>query len=170
MKATRQQLLALFLLCCFVCTITSFLVYQGIGTIVVSGASMENSIHDGDKFITNEFAYTFGSPDYNDIVILDAPNVPGDDLYIKRIIGLPGDTIEIVNNDLYRNGEKIEEPYIKEKMHQLDFQTTVPDGHVFVMGDNRNHSSDSRTFDAVDYRKDVKATVLFRFKPFNQQY
>ncbi len=91
-------------------------------------------------------------------------------MYIKRIIGLPGDTVEIVNNDLYRNGEKIEEPYIKEKMHQLDFQTTVPDSYAFVMGDNRNHSSDSRTFDAVDYRTDVKATVLFRFKPFNQQY
>lgn len=169
-KSIRHRIIAVILVILLLGLLCIMTIYHGIGTVLVQGASMENTIHDGDKFITNEFAYTLRDPQYNDIVILDAATVPGHELYIKRVVGLPGDELAVRNNELYRNGEKIDEPYIKEKMHEQDFQTTVPAGHVYVMGDNRNHSSDSRVFDAVDYTKDVKATVLFRIRPFNQQY
>ena len=70
--------------------------------------------------------------------------------YVKRVIGKPGDVLEISSGELYRNGEKLEEPYIKETMNAFSQgKWEVPDGHVFVMGDNRNHSDDSRSIGAV---------------------
>lgn len=166
----QYRIFVMFLTLLVCCGLMLTTLYYGIGSVVVRGISMEDSIHDGDKFITNEFAYKLRAPQYNDIVILDAETIPGHELYIKRVVGLPGDELMIRNNELYRNGEKITEPYIKEKMNERDFTTIVPPNHIYVMGDNRNHSSDSRVFDAIDYEEEVKATVLFRLKPFNQHY
>ncbi|MBM7699136.1 signal peptidase I [Kurthia huakuii] len=143
-------------------------VHYSIGSVIVNGKSMENSIHDGDQFITSQLAYKWQEPRYNDIVILDAAIIPGHELYIKRVIGLPGDTLDIRNNQLYRNNRFIDEPYIKEQMTETSLHITVPKNHLYVMGDNRNHSTDSRIFNAIDMTKDVKAVVLFRIKPFFQ--
>lgn len=165
----KRWLYILFFSMLLLISLTLFIHYS-IGSVIVNGKSMENSIHDGDKFITSQLAYKWNAPHYNDIVILDASTIPGHELYIKRIIGLPGDVLVIRNNQLYRNKERIEEPYIKERMIDTHLSITVPENHLFVMGDNRNHSTDSRVFSAIDMRKDVKAVVLFRIKPFRQDY
>lgn len=137
---------------------------------VVVGQSMESSLHDGDYVITNKLAYKHDKPEYKEVVIFDSKNVTGDDLYIKRVIGLPGDKIEIKNNVLYRNGKKVNEPYIKEKMDTDDIALTVEKGKVFVMGDNRNNSLDSRTFGTIDYHDEVIGKVMVRLWPFNQDF
>lgn len=160
---------ALFFIILLLISMTIFIHYS-IGSVIVNGKSMENSIHDGDKFITSQLAYKWHTPHYKDIVILDASTIPGHELYIKRVIGLPGDLLVIRNNQLYRNNQLIDEPYIKEQMVATHLSIRVPENHLFVMGDNRNHSTDSRVFNTIDLRKDVKAIVLFRIKPFRQDY
>lgn len=165
----KRWIYVLFFSLLLLILLTTFIHYS-IGSVIVNGQSMENSIHDGDKFITSQLAYKWSTPHYNDIVILDASTIPGHELYIKRVIGLPGDVLIIHNNQLYRNNQLIDEPYIKERMDNTDLYITVPKNHLFVMGDNRNHSTDSRIFSAIDMDNDVKAVVLFRIKPFRQDY
>ncbi len=110
----------------------------------VPSASMENTVMTNDRLIANRLAYTFSDPERFDIIVFVAPDEP-DKLFIKRIIGIPGDTIEIVNGVLVINGEVIEnEEYVKETMNGSYGPVTVPEGHYFMLGDNRNNSLDSR--------------------------
>jgi len=124
--------------------------------IVVDGDSMMPTLHDGDRMIVNKIGYTIGEPDRFDIVVFHAPE--GKD-YIKRVIGLPGDTVAYKDDQLYINGKAYDEPYLDEYKSQLtegtltqDFTLqeidptleVIPEGYVFVMGDNRRYSKDSR--------------------------
>ncbi len=112
---------------------------------VVSGSSMEDTLQHGNYLIVNRLAYKFGEPARGDIIVLNS-GMEEHELWIKRVIGLPGDVIETDGKTLYINGAKATEPYIKRgTVSQGDLRTwTVPEGAVFVMGDNRNHSDDSR--------------------------
>lgn len=114
-----------------------------VAPVHVEGGSMEPTLYEDERMLVDKLSYCIVSPAYGDIVIC---RYPGHDYScVKRIIGLPGDTVAVTNGVLYVNGAAVEEPYIKEGMW-LDFsETVVPAGHVFVMGDNRNHSSDSRS-------------------------
>ncbi|XKG23370.1 signal peptidase I [Ureibacillus chungkukjangi] len=124
--------------------------------IVVDGDSMMPTLKDDDRMIVNKIGYTIGKPDRFDIVVFHAPE--GKD-YIKRVIGLPGDTIEYKDDQLYINGKAYDEPYLDEYKSQItegtltqDFTLqeidptldVIPEGYVFVMGDNRRYSKDSR--------------------------
>ncbi|MBS4207644.1 signal peptidase I [Bacillus sp. FJAT-50079] len=126
--------------------------------IVVDGSSMMPTLHNGDRMIVNKL----GKPDRFDIVVFHAPEQKD---YIKRVIGLPGDTVEYRNDVLYINGEPFEEPYLDVYKSQIteglltpDFKleelpgghVTVPEGQVFVMGDNRRFSKDSRHIGTID--------------------
>lgn len=131
--------------------------YFLLAPIVVDGSSMMPTLNDQDRMIVNKIGYTLGSPDRFDIVVFHATEERD---YIKRIIGLPGDTIEYKDDVLYINGKAQEEPYLDEYKAQLTdggtltedftlsdqptFAETVPEGYVFVMGDNRRNSVDSR--------------------------
>lgn len=134
----------------------------------VNGYSMEPTLDHKQRIYAWKITQTLDKlPDYEDIVIIDSrvdrsrsfwdsvnehPLIriltggPQEDFfYVKRVIGLPGDTIEIINGQVYRNGTLLEEPYIKEKMIADGSQMwQIPENHVFVMGDNRNNSRDSR--------------------------
>lgn len=116
-------------------------------TIIVNGevpsGSMENTIMTGDRFIANRFAYTFGKPERYDVVVFESPD-EADKLLIKRIIGLPGDEVEIEDGELFINAELIDEPYIKEDMEGDFGPYNVPLDSYFMLGDNRSGSTDSR--------------------------
>jgi signal peptidase I len=129
---------------------------------VVDGQSMEPNLHTGQFLIVSRLAYRFGSPQRGDIIVFDFPGDPGDD-YVKRIIGLPGDTVLIENNQVYVNDVLLTEPYLPPD----DYTTgagrwVVPEGNYFVMGDNRAHSSDSRAWGLLSTDKIIgKAWVSY---------
>ena len=129
----------------------------------VVGASMEPTYHNGNIILVDKVFYKKGQPSYNDSVVVAYHVSPGEDQIIKRIIGLPGDHIEMKDNKLYRNGELLNEDYIKEAMvGNEDFAYDIPEGKVFVMGDNRNNSIDSRMIGYIDFDDQVVGRVFFK--------
>ena len=129
----------------------------------VVGSSMEPTYHNGNIILVDKIFYKQNEPSYNDIVVVAYHVSPGEDQIIKRIVGLPGDRIEMKDNKLYRNGELIDEEYIKEPMTgNKDFAYDIPEGKIFVLGDNRNNSIDSRVIGYVDFDKEVVGRVFFK--------
>ncbi|HEY2476144.1 MAG TPA: signal peptidase I [Candidatus Cybelea sp.] len=114
----------------------------------VSGLSMEPHIHSGEYVLINTFAYRFAAPRRSDIV---AFRHEGDDrqVFIKRVVGLPGDTIRVDRGRVYVNGTKLDEPYVRDSDDRSFAQVVVPQNAVYVLGDNRSNSEDSRFFGAV---------------------
>ena len=105
-------------------------------------SSMEPNFHEGQRLLVNKAIYKFADPKRGDVVIFHAPgNLNGD--YIKRVIGLPGDTVEIEDSAVYINGTRLVEPYIKNPPKYTFEEQEIPDGEYFVLGDNRNNSNDS---------------------------
>ncbi|MGD2157977.1 MAG: signal peptidase I [Anaerolineales bacterium] len=131
--------------------VLSALLFIGINAISarirVDGSSMEPTLHSGEFVIVNKLAYDFGSPDHGDVVVFHFPRDP-DQEYIKRVIGLSGDQIRIEDGNLYVNGNLWEEDYIAASpAYRGDW--SVPQGQLFVLGDNRNNSSDSHNWGSV---------------------
>lgn len=136
-----------------------FLVIDGItARIRVDGLSMVPTLKDGEFVLVNKLAYKLGQPDRGDVIVFHFPRDPEQD-YIKRIIGLPGDFVKIENMQVYVNGTAIVEPYISEAPdYQSEWQ--VPEGTVFVLGDNRNNSSDSHRWGPVPLEQVVGKAVF----------
>ena len=129
----------------------------------VVGSSMEPTYHNGDIILVDKFFYKRGQPAYNDIVVVKYHVAEGEDQIIKRIVGLPGDHLEMKDNQLYRNGQLLNENYINEAMIQNeDFSYDIPEGKIFVMGDNRNHSVDSRNLGYIDFDEHVVGRVFWK--------
>lgn len=136
----------------------------------VKGASMENTFQSGDYILTSKIAYKFSPPKRGDVIVFKSPKNPDID-YIKRIIGLPGDRIMISNGEVYLNGTLLQENYIAAKTTLMEggfmkegVEVIVPEGYLFVMGDNRPRSSDSREFGFIP-TTDVVGKVFFRYFP-----
>lgn len=140
----------------------------------VRGNSMYPNFHDKDYLLTDKISYRLGQPKRGDVIVFVAPKNEEYD-YIKRIIGLPGDKIEITQDYKVKvNGEILNEPYLPS-----DYQTfggnflevgktiTVPPNEYFVLGDNRSHSSDSRDWGFVP-RANIIGKAWFRYWPLNQ--
>ena len=111
----------------------------------VDGSSMLNTLTDGDFMITTKYDYLMGDPERFDVVICDYPNTSDGKYRVKRVIGLPGDTVELVAGELYVNGEHLEQDFDMTDNQAYFGPYVVPEGHYFVMGDNRNNSKDSRS-------------------------
>lgn len=133
---------------------------------IVHGPSMESTFFEDQFLIVSRVNYLIGEPQRGDVVVFHFPGDPEQD-YIKRVIGLPGDTVEIRDTQVYVNDEVLDEPYINEPCSsgscQDDTWEIAPDAY-FVMGDNRNHSSDSRSFDAIP-RENIVGEVVIRYWP-----
>ena len=130
--------------------------------IRVDGFSMEPTLKDGEFVLINKLAYKWGEPGLGDVIVFHFPRDPEQE-YIKRVIGLPGDTVNITNGKVYINGDALEEPYINAKP-DYQSQWQVPEGQLFVLGDNRNNSSDSHRWGPVPMEY-VVGKALFIYWP-----
>lgn len=140
--------------------------------IVVEGPSMLPTLHDRDQMIVNKITYTIGEPKRFDIVVFHAPEQKD---FIKRVIGLPGEHVAVKNNTLYIDGEAVEEDFLNDQIFTNDFRLEdleegyeeVPEGHLFVLGDNRSNSTDSRMIGVVSM-DDVVGKASFVYWPLSR--
>lgn len=130
---------------------------------VVRGSSMRPGIEDGDRILIDPLMPALFGIERGDVVVLRCPLDPSLD-YIKRVVGLPGDHIVLEAGRLFVNGVEVSEPYVAAVDRRSRVRTTVREGHYFVLGDNRPHSSDSREFGQVPVEL-VRGTVEVRVWP-----
>jgi signal peptidase I len=133
---------------------------------VVRGSSMTPGIQDGDRILIDQLSYLLGEAERGDIVVLQYPLDPSLD-YIKRIVGLPGDELLIADGEVWVNGERLDEDYLEQADPYTRLRVVVPEGHYFVLGDNRLHSSDSREFGEVPAAL-VRGKVDLRLWPLSR--
>ena len=166
-----RELLGMLVYVGIVLAIT-FLIITFVGQRThVSGESMENTLDDGDQLIVDKLTYRFHDPERFDIIVFPF-RYKDNTYYIKRIIGLPGETVQIADGEIYINGEVLEESYGREVMQDAGLAAepiTLGDDEYFVLGDNRNYSSDSRDPSVgILKRKDLLGRAWVRIYPFDK--
>jgi signal peptidase I len=114
----------------------------------VYGHSMEPNLHTDQRLVVEKVSYRLHGPRRGEIVVLNIPN-RGPELLIKRVIALPGETVEVRDGNVFIDGQQLEEPYLSTETRGSYGPLVVPAGHIFVMGDNRGASNDSRAFGPV---------------------
>jgi signal peptidase I len=141
----------------------------------VNGQSMHSTFENGEYLLTDKISYKFNKPERGDVVVFKAPPAAqcpegaGCD-FIKRVIGIPGDSVEVRDNLVWVNGQAIDEPYLDEEVQTrpgaftANGMVTVPTNEYMVMGDNRPHSSDSRVWGPVPF-ENIVGKVFFRYWP-----
>jgi len=131
--------------------------------IRVDGSSMVPTLTNGQFVMVNRLVYKFSHPNHGDVVVFEYPNDP-DQEYIKRIIGLPGDTVTIKNGHVYLNEQELVEPYTAAQSRTTG-EWQVPGDHIFVLGDNRNNSQDSRNFGFVSMDHVIGKAIFIYWPP-----
>ncbi|EFM08516.1 signal peptidase I [Paenibacillus curdlanolyticus YK9] len=144
-----------------------FIQNYAFAQVKVFNISMQNTLVAGQRLFEDKITYHMSVPKRGDIVIID--DTREDRNLVKRVIGLPGETIDFRDGYVFINGVKLEEAYIKGSTlpDQQKVPYTIPANHVFVMGDNREHSEDSRAFGAVPYA-DIEGRVVLRIWPLSE--
>jgi signal peptidase I len=156
----------------FLALVLYVVIQYAVQTVHVLGSSMSGSLHDNDLLVASKISYKLHPPQRGDIIVFKPPNEDSRD-FIKRVIALPGDRIRITNAVVYINGQVLHEPYLPEPWTYnnnwpADGQDKlVPADQYFVMGDNRNHSSDSRSFGFVELDA-ILGKAEVRIWPINQ--
>ena len=170
-KSTMREVISMLIYIAIVLALT-FLVVRYVGQRTqVSGDSMYPTLHNGDNLIVDKLSYRFKDPERFDIIVFPY-QYKDDTYYIKRIIGLPGETVQITDGTIYINGNVLDENYGREKMVSsglaLD-EIQLGDDEYFVLGDNRNASSDSREPDVGNIHKDdIIGRAFIRIWPFSR--
>ena len=131
--------------------------------IRVDGDSMMPTMISGEYVAVNRLSYKLGSPQIGDIIVFHFPRDPKEE-YIKRVVGLPGDVIEVMNGSVYVNGQPLDENYLNVKMNYTG-KWEVSADQLFVLGDNRNNSSDSHDWGTVPMDYVVGTAVLVYWPP-----
>lgn len=152
-----------------VAVVLAFLIRHFIVELyVVDGPSMRPTLESQERLVVNKFIYKFRAPERGEILVFSYPRDPSRD-FIKRVIAVPGDSIEIKEGKVFRNQQLLTEDYILEKTLSDYPLSTVPEGHIFVMGDNRNNSEDSRFADVgfVPYEL-IKGKAVLVFWPVSE--
>lgn len=145
-----------------------------ITPVIVKGASMEPTLKENEVLFLSKISYKLHKIERFDTVVVDT----GNDLIIKRVIGLPGENVEYKDNKLYINGKHIEDPYPDNQTKDFDLEeicdigndnctTIIPENKYLVLGDNREISADSRTKGLFE-KEDIKGKVVFRLWPLNK--
>lgn len=175
-RPTQKNSLKAELLSWLQILVTAALIAFVLNTFIIANSkvpssSMENTIMTNDRVIGFRLTYRFSSPQEGDIAIFRFPDDESI-YYVKRIIGLPGDVIDIKNGQVYKNGSEtpLDEPYLKEEMFpEEDMHFEVPEDSYFMMGDNRNLSYDARYWNNTFVKRDkLIAKVMFRYWPLNK--
>jgi signal peptidase I len=135
----------------------------------IPSESMVPTLEVGDRILANKFIYHFTDPKKGDIIVFDSVDEEDDQTLVKRVVGVAGDEIQVEDGVLFVNGEAQNEPYLNQ---ELPFRgsygpTEVPEGHIFVMGDNRGNSADSRVFGPLPL-ENVKGEAFVRFWPISK--
>jgi signal peptidase I len=129
----------------------------------VDGFSMRPTLEDGEFVLVNKMSYRFGEFSRGDIIVFHFPVNPAEDL-VKRVIGLPGDHVLVENNTVYVNGQLLNEPYIAQAP-LYSGEWTIAEGNLFVLGDNRNNSNDSKDWGLLPEEKVVGKAILIYWPP-----
>jgi len=147
--------------------VLAVVLYFGINAISarvrVDGFSMRPTLQDGEYILVNKLAYKFSEPKRGDIIVFIFPVNPAEDL-IKRIIGVPGDTVTVQDGVLTVNGAVVDEPYISAPP-AYNGSWQVPEGNLFVLGDNRNDSRDSHQWGLLPVENVIGRSVLIYWPP-----
>lgn len=147
--------------------VLSVILFIGINAVSarirVDGSSMEPTLHSGEFVIVNKLSYKLGNPAQGEIVVFHFPRDPEQE-YIKRVIGLPGDQVIINQGKIFVNDRLVDEPYIAADP-TYEGTWIVPEGHLFVLGDNRNNSSDSHNWGTVPQEYVVGKAVFIYWPP-----
>ncbi|MFZ2095893.1 MAG: signal peptidase I [Anaerolineales bacterium] len=147
--------------------VLSVVLFVGINMISarirVDGASMEPTLVSGEYVIVSKISYRLGSPQHGDIIVFHFPRDPEEE-YIKRVIGLPGDEVEVRHGSVYVNGQLLDETYLKVTTNYNGTWTVSAD-QLFVLGDNRNNSSDSHDWGTVPMDYVVGKAILVYWPP-----
>jgi signal peptidase I len=143
----------------------SLILFLGINAISarirVESISMQPTLYAGDFIIVNKLAYKIGEPNRGDVIIFHYPPDPNREPYIKRVIGLPGETIRVSEGNVFVGDVQLEEPYISDAPN-YDGTWQVPEDSLFVLGDNRNSSSDSHSWGMVPLENVIgKAEIVY---------
>jgi signal peptidase I len=132
---------------------------------IVYGQSMEPNLYERERLIIDKVTYNFFPPERNDIVVIAMPNM--EEMLVKRVIGLPGETVEVRDGVVYVNGEALPEPFPHELGHANRDPVVLGPLNYYVMGDNRDNSNDSRSFGPVQ-REYILGRVWLRYWPLGQ--
>lgn len=139
---------------------------------IVDGASMENTLHHGEQLYVEKVSYHFNTLDRFDIIVFYPYGRDNEDYYVKRVIGLPGETVQIIDSKIYINGDVLEENYGKEPMDDpgiARYPITLGEDEYFVLGDNRNISKDSRNEEVGNITKEnIGGKVVLRIAPLSK--
>lgn len=159
MKAFLREILITAVL-----AVVVFITIQAtIQTFVVLQTCMLPNFHEGEWVMVSKVVYFFGDPQRGDVVIFKDPN--GQDDFIKRVIAIPGDMVEVKNEAVYVNGVKLDEPYVKDPASYIMAKLEVPEDSYFVLGDNRNNANDSHRWGFVPRKNIIGKAWLITWPP-----
>lgn len=166
MKVTLREILITL----FLALLIFLLVQVTLQSCQVEGSCMEPNLYTGQRLLVNKASYWFGGPQRGDVIIFHSTQDPDRNL-VKRVIALPGEWVEMNNGKVYitdTNGDTfpLEEPYIAEPAKDSYHRTQVPDDCYFVLGDNRNLSSDSRSWGMLP-RENIIGKAWLRYWPLS---
>lgn len=154
-----------WVICIVIAVVLTFLLKTFLIDIIkVDGHSMDSTLHNKDMLVVEKVSTLKKDFNHGEIIILD-PGNGSDNIYIKRIIGLPGDTIEIKDGKVFLNEKLLNEPYLDSNTYtDNNMKLTLDNDHVFVLGDNRSVSEDSRYLGPIPL-ENIKGHALFRLLP-----